>query len=114
MKRALLLALWIGKIFAFSAPPAEVSRIAERIWQNECGGKIENLTHWNQNENFASMGIGHFIWYCKDRKERFQETFPDLLVFLQKEGVVLPDWLKITEGCPWNSREAFYQNIHSP
>ena len=29
------------------------------------GGTISGLTSWNVGENFASLGIGHFIWYRK-------------------------------------------------
>ena len=89
------------------------SKIGEKIWKNECAGSVEGLTTWNKGENFASLGIGHFIWYSHDRQERFQETFPDLLVFLQKRGVSLPNWLKAAKECPWNSRKEFYENIQS-
>ena len=46
---------------------AELDRIGKRIWQNECGGTADGLTSWNAGENFASLGIGHFIWYPKGR-----------------------------------------------
>lgn len=94
--------------------PSGISRLGERIWKNECAGTIEGLTCWNKRENFASLGIGHFIWYPVGRKERFEETFPDLLQFLQKKGAILPEWLKRAEGCPWSTREEFYANIQNP
>ncbi len=81
--------------------------IAQKIWQNECHGSVEGLTHWNSGENFGSFGIGHFIWYPEGKSERFRETFPDLLAFLQKEGVQLPQWLKQAQGCPWATKEEF-------
>ncbi|MCB1072789.1 MAG: hypothetical protein KDK96_06765 [Chlamydiia bacterium] len=92
----------------------EAQIIGEKIWKNECGGSFEGLTHWNKGESFPSLGIGHFIWYPKDKKERFQETFPDLLIFLQESGVTLPSWLSTNKECPWNSQEEFYHDIQSP
>jgi hypothetical protein len=47
---------------AINLSPAETRRIGNRIWQNECGGTLAGLTSWNTGENFASLGIGHFIW----------------------------------------------------
>lgn len=91
----------------------EFRAIADKIWKNECGLTINGLTCWNKGENFASLGIGHFIWYPSNKSERFQETFPDLLKFFQKEGVVLPSWLSQAQGCPWSSREEFYLNCQS-
>lgn len=98
---------------AASISPQDAHKIGEKIWKNECGGTIKGLTHWNKGENFASLGIGHFIWYPTDKKEGFQETFPALLQFLLKEGAVLPNWLNDASGCPWNTRESFYEEIDS-
>ncbi len=86
---------------------------SEKIWHNECKGSREDLIYWKQGENFASLGIGHFIWYAKDKKERFHETFPDLLLFLETQGVLLPPWLSTVRECPWDSREKFYAEINS-
>ena len=36
--------------------------IGSRIYKNEALGKPEYLTHWNEGEDFPSLGIGHFIW----------------------------------------------------
>ena len=94
-------------------PQETIQKISERVWKNECGGRIEGLTHWNENENFPSFGIAHYIWYIKGKEARFEETFPTLLLFLQSEGVVLPNWLKNANGCPWQSREQFYQKFQS-
>jgi hypothetical protein len=90
------------------------SQVAEKIWHNECGSKTEELTHWKKGEEFASVGIGHFIWYPAGKRDRFQETFPELLEFMENKGAILPAWLKSCRTCPWNSREEFYQNIQSP
>lgn len=97
-----------------SIPPEVAHTIAEKIWHNECKRTIEGLTHWNKGENFASLGIGHFIWYPVGCSEKFEETFPQLLCFLKKEGVTIPGWLEGTQGCPWRSREEFYQHFKSP
>ncbi|HEX4630297.1 MAG TPA: hypothetical protein VH188_04970, partial [Chthoniobacterales bacterium] len=56
--------------------PAETRRIGNKIWQNECGGTVAGLTSWNAGENFASLGIGHFIWYPKGVRGPFDESFP--------------------------------------
>lgn len=88
--------------------------IAKKIWKNECAGTFEGLTSWNQGENFASLGIGHFIWYPPGKKERFQESFPELCVFLEQQGIMLPPFLKKIQGCPWKSREEFHASLESP
>lgn len=101
-------------VFSIEFSPEMAMQIGDKIWKNECGGSIEGLTNWNKGENFPSLGIGHFIWYCSGKEEGFKETFPDLLHFLEQNGASLPLWLKETKGCPWNSREEFYQEIRSP
>lgn len=114
MQRLLILLLFFccwEKGLCISSQEAKV--IGEKIWKNECGGKKEGLTSWNKGENFASLGIGHFIWYPAGKKDRFQETFSDLLQVFQKEKVTLPEWLATAAGCPWSSREEFYQQIQS-
>src|SRR4051812_27541915 len=91
-------------LFAFSISKEDANRIGEKIWKNECRGTVEGLTNWKKGENFASVGIGHFIWYSVGKKERFEEMFPELLAFLESQGIVLPTWLKNVKGCPWNSQ----------
>jgi len=81
--------------------------IGQKIWLNEGSGKVENLTAWNKNEEFASLGIGHFIWYPAGKEGPYQEQFPALLDFLQEQKVNLPTWLQQTRDCPWPSRDAF-------
>ena len=89
----------------FSVSSEEAQRIAQKIWQNECRGTLEGLTTWRQGEEFASLGIGHFIWYPKEKKGPFEETFPSLLLYLQKSGALIPDFLLKSRGCLWNSKE---------
>lgn len=82
-------------------------KIAHRIWQNECGGTISGLTSWNAGEDFASLGIGHFIWYPKGKRGPFEESFPKLLRYFQTRGRPLPAFLSPNEHCPWPSRGDF-------
>ena len=100
--------------FPLSITSQDIAVIGDRIWKNECGGKVEGLTHWNKGEEFGSFGIGHFIWYPEKNKGPFEETFPSLLLFLEEEGVILPDWLKKCVGCPWATLEEFQKKIESP
>ena len=106
--------LCLEKAFPLSISFEDASKIGEKIWENECDGSTEGLTHWKKGENFASLGIGHFIWYPTGKREHFYETFPSLLQFYLKEKVILLNWLKTSPGCPWDSRESFYEDIHSP
>jgi hypothetical protein len=85
----------------------EAERIGQAIYWNECSGKKERLVWWNAGENFASLGIGHFIWYPKDKRGPFEETFPSLLCFFQEHNVKLPLWLNSEDACPWNTQEEF-------
>ena len=85
----------------------DAERIGQKIWMNEGSGKIKNLTVWNRGENFASLGIGHFIWYPAGKEGSFKETFPKLIVFLQEQGVEIPSWLQQTPDAPWKSYSAF-------
>jgi len=87
--------------------------LGEKIWKNECGGTIDGLTHWNKGEEFGSFGIGHFIWYPENSTSPFDQTFPSLIAFLEKEGCTLPAWLKSSSTCPWNSRDQFSKELKS-
>src|SRR5688572_6436581 len=90
---------------------AELDRVGRRIWQNECGGTRDGLTSWNAGENFASLGIGHFIWYPKGARGPFEESFPRLVEFLAKQGVEVPSWLR--GDCPWKNRAEFQVDFRS-
>src|SRR5437867_2293118 len=87
----------------------EAIKIGKRIWQNECNGTIAGLTSWNEGENFASLGIGHFIWYPKGQRGPFEESFPKLVGFMTTRGVTLPVLVARAgeQPCPWSSREEF-------
>lgn len=109
--------LLLGSIAnAITLSPAERERIAKRIWQNECNGTVSGLTSWNAGENFASLGIGHFIWYPKNVHGPFDESFPKLVSFISSRGAKLPDFLLAGHPgyCPWNSRAEFMAAQQSP
>lgn len=89
-----------------SISPAEANQIGQQIWKNECSGTIAGLTSWNEGEYFASLGIGHFIWYHAGRKGPFDESFPPLVKFMQSKGVAVPEVAR-SRACPWQSRAAF-------
>jgi len=83
--------------------------IAKKVWQNEGAGKDKYLIWWNKGEDFASLGIGHFIWFPKDHTERFREVFPMVVEFMQKKGVQMPSWLTPETDFPWQTKEAFFK-----
>lgn len=85
--------------------PAQIDRVGQRIWQNECGGAVAGLTSWNAGEDFASLGIGHFIWYPTGHSGPFEESFPPLVAFLEARGIPVPSWTKA--ACPWPTKAAF-------
>jgi hypothetical protein len=92
--------------------PAQLERVGRRIWQNECGGTVAGLTSWNAGEDFASLGIGHFIWYPAGKRGPFEESFPGLMRLLAQRGVPVPGW---TAGaCPWVTRAAFDAEKNGP
>ena len=99
---------------AIGLSQADTRRIGKRIWQNECNGTIEGLTSWNAGENFASLGIGHFIWYPKGVRGPFEESFPKFVDFAAGRGAKLPAVLLAKDGCPWNSRAEFNQASQTP
>jgi hypothetical protein len=87
--------------------------IAQKVWQNEGAGLDKYLVHWNEGEDFASVGIGHFIWFSKGHTERFREVFPMVLSFMEEEGVKMPLWLNSKTPLPWDSKEAFFEAKHA-
>jgi len=105
-----LVALWPEPAQGFTLSSGDALRVGKRVWQNECGGTISGLTSWNQGEDFASLGIGHFIWYPKGRRGPFEESFPKLVSFISSRGAKLPALLLAVghlQPCPWNSRAEF-------
>lgn len=93
----------------------QLAWLGERIFANECNGRHACLTAWNVGEDFPSLGIGHFIWYRAGQQERFAETFPALLDFMQTRGTCLPAWLTASDfEQPWPDREAFLAAVDEP
>jgi hypothetical protein len=98
-----------GSLPAITLSQTEATRIGRKIWQNECNGTVAGLTSWNSGENFASLGIGHFIWYPEGRQGPFDESFPKFVAFVSEHGAKLPALL-LGDGqlhCPWKSRGEF-------
>lgn len=93
----------------------DLTWIGHTIFQKECGGNRDKLLTWNNGEDFASLGIGHFIWYPKGQKGPFEESFPAFLTFVRKRGVRLPDWIEAMDdmACPWKDRRSFYMAQNS-
>jgi hypothetical protein len=91
---------------------AQMDRVGQRIWQNECAGSVAGLTSWNGGEDFASLGIGHFIWYPAGRRGPFEESFPGLGRHLEARGVLMPAWTK--GACVWDSKAAFDADKNGP
>ena len=87
----------------------ELNVISEKIYQNETSGKPKNLMFWSTNENFASLGIGHFIWYPAGQPKRFDETFPAMIDYYVANKVQIPQWLLAARktGAPWKDRATF-------
>lgn len=108
---SLALVLAAGSAVALSEK--ELENIGHKVWKNECGGTRDGLTSWNVGENFPSLGIGHFIWYPKGVEGPFEESFPKLVLFLQKHGAKVPGWLRADMDSPWSTRAEFQAAFRS-
>lgn len=98
-------------------PPDIILPVGIIIWFNESGGSVMGLTEWNDGEDFASLGIGHFVWHPYSNKSRasFDSGFPSLIRYIEKHGSVrVPTWLRGNLYCPWNSRREFMQARNTP
>lgn len=98
----------------FRIAPQTSAKIGQRIWENECGGSVTGLTSWNAGENFASLGIGHFIWYPAGVRGPYEESFPGLVRLLITRSAPVPGWLAEAKACPWPTLAAFEAAKHSP
>lgn len=90
----------------------QAAEIGRRIWKNECAGTVDGLTSWNKGEDFASLGIGHFIWYPQGKRGPFEESFPKLAQYLAGHGQDVPEWMR--RPCPWKERAQFMADFQSP
>ncbi len=87
---------------------AELLWLGDQIFRNECNSRPECLTAWNAGEDFPSLGIGHFIWYRAGQQAPFDETFPELVDFMQARGVETPAWIAAEQvEQPWPDRASF-------
>ncbi len=91
----------------------QLQRIGEKIYHNETGGNDDYLVAWNQGEAFASLGLGHFIWFPAGLESPFTESFPSLLLFLQGRGVDLPLGLTPHTDAYWQTKADFDANKNS-
>jgi hypothetical protein len=98
----------------FQLSPAQKATIGRKIWQNESGGTTKGLTHWNEGEEFPSLGIGHFIWYPKGFNGRWTETFPEFIRFAQVRGIRDIPPTALLPDCPWKSMAEFYGDFDGP
>jgi hypothetical protein len=110
MKTILFIILSMSTLFAtqIQLTDKQANFIAQKVWQNEGAGLDKYLVHWNEGEDFASVGIGHFIWFSKGHTERFREVFPMVLASMEEKGVKMPSWLNSKTPLPWNTKEEFY------
>jgi len=115
MKRLLCMSIIMGALIpllkAADLSDAELAQIGRKVWINECAGTVAGLTSWNEGEEFASLGIGHFIWYAAGRRGPFEESFPALVEYLAAHGETVPAWMR--GACPWNTRAEFMAAQHS-
>lgn len=90
--------------------------VGHKIWLNETDGNRDAITSWNAGEEFASLGIGHFLWFPAGKPAPFEESFPPMLAFLRQKGAHLPSWVDKMPipPCPWTSRADFKKNFNSP
>jgi hypothetical protein len=114
MLRKIIFAAAILTSSCFALSDKELDSIGARVWKNECGGTREGLTSWNSGEAFASLGIGHFIWYPKGASGPYEESFPGLVAFLNDNGVKVPAWLDEKTACPWRTKAEFEAASQSP
>jgi len=107
MMRAILLAivllLTILDAKELTLTKSQADKIASKIWQNEGSGRKSMLVHWNKGEEFVSVGIGHFIWFTKDKPMWFWEAFPPMLEYITARGANPPRWLRSQKHSVWDS-----------
>ena len=110
MKAIFLSLLTVGVLFGaeLKLSNTQANYIAQKVWQNEGAGLDKYLVWWNKGEDFASLGIGHAIWFPKGHTERFREVFPMMLEYMQKRGVSMPAWLDTQTDFPWQTKALFF------
>lgn len=93
------------------------NKIGQQIFQNETGGDYKKLVHWNQGEDFPSLGIAHFIWIPRSANVVFSDSFKGVIQQYVKLGYSLPAILRRQAPnyeCPWQSSSEFWAQRSSP
>jgi len=98
---------------ALKLTAAQKSSIGRKIWQNESGGKVTGLTHWNDGEEFPSLGIGHFIWYPMGFNGRWTETWPEFVNYAIRSGLQVPA-VGRKPHCQWPNKASFMRDFNGP
>jgi hypothetical protein len=105
-----------ARTMAITITKENAAKVAHQVWLNETGGNLDAMTSWNPSESFASLGIGHFIWFPAGLDARFEESFPGMIRSLKRHGATPPDWLDKdpVPDCPWKSKVEFDRAFHAP
>lgn len=105
--KKIILSIFLAVFFSMTALAnlSSQEELAFKIWHNECAAKPSGLLAWNKGEDFASLGIGHFIWYPDNIHNSKRDGFTGFLTYIKKEGIELPQWLSSQDVpmCPWRS-----------
>ena len=111
MKAVLFIFLSVTVLFPsnIELTQKQANYVAKKVWQNEGAGQDKYLVWWNKGEDFASVGIGHFIWFPKGHKERFREVFPMVVAYMEKKHIQMPSWLNSKTALPWASKAEFFK-----
>ena len=91
----------------------DIDAISRKIYFNETRGNDSHLLYWNKNEDFLSLGIGHFIWFPRDKNLPFTESFPHFITYLLDKKFPLPTWLNSSTDNPWMNYNDFTNGNHS-
>lgn len=82
----------------------ELDFIGDLIFFNETSRNEKFLVWWNDGENFASLGIGHAIWFREGQDPGYEEGLPLLVAFYRQKNIKLPRILEENKHCPWQSK----------
>jgi len=74
---------------------------------------VTGLTHWNDGEEFPSMGIGHFIWYPNGFDGRWTESWPEFVNYAVACGLAVPAVGRQAD-CPWPDKASFMKDFNGP
>lgn len=84
----------------------EVKRVGDFIYKRECASNQSKLIFWNEQEEFPSLGIGHFIWHTKTGAKDKIQQFPELIAYFKKNNLIIHGWLSCPFA-PWKDRKEF-------